>query len=86
MTETPAALTLREYLLYEALSAKLGQWVPYGELCKMLTDYDDIPARATLRTHMSRVRRKLGPGAIESSYGIGYRLTRAVPVEHAVYR
>jgi DNA-binding response OmpR family regulator len=86
MTETPAVLTLREYKLYDALKAQLNRWVLYDELALMLTGYDDIPARATLRTHMSRLRRKLPEGAIESSWGIGYRLTREAPVDHAVYR
>ena len=85
-TEAPAVLRYREYKIYEALREHLGQWVLYGELCKAVNDYDDACARAAIRTHVARLRAKLPSGAIETSFGVGYRLVREAPVERAVYK
>lgn len=67
-------LTRIEFELAAALARRPGMVRTRAWLVEHVLDADDITARA-LDTHVSRLRKKLGPTVpIETVWGIGYRL------------
>lgn len=73
-----AALSLSplEYRLLDALAHNPGRAVPAGEIAETLhgTDAADVNAIEAL---VARLRRKVGPGVIETRRGFGYLLAGA---------
>ncbi len=67
-------LTGREWTLLELLARRPGSVVPRDRMEAMLAGAAADRAGNTLDVCMSRLRRKLGPGAVETSRGFGYRL------------
>ncbi|MBZ4023314.1 DNA-binding response regulator [Rhodobacter sp. TJ_12] len=71
------ALTAREWALFEALLSRPGQIFSKSALEERLYSFDDDIGSNTLEVLVSRLRKKLGPGVIETERGLGYRLARA---------
>ena len=69
-------LTPLEYTLLAHLAQRANRTVLREELAA-LSEPDKAGPRVALNSHMSRLRRKLGPDgeAIQTVWGIGYRLT-----------
>jgi two-component system OmpR family response regulator len=74
-----APLTPLEYRLVAFLAFNKGRVVPAGELLEHL--YADADAREAnaLEAVVTRVRKKLGPDAIETRRGFGYLIADAAP-------
>lgn len=70
------ALTAREWCLFEAFLARPGQLLSKGQLEEKLYSYDATVESNTIEVHVSRLRKKLGAGIIETERGLGYRLGR----------
>ena len=67
-------LTAREWALFEALLSRPGQLLSKAQLEeKLYTFYVEIESN-TIEVHVSRLRKKLGAGVIETERGMGYRL------------
>lgn len=78
----PVRLTKREMQLYDLLRAHMPSVVRIEALTALLFGlYSDAHDWHNVRTIMMRLRKKLGPDVIVTVYGVGYRLTRDVPVE-----
>jgi DNA-binding response OmpR family regulator len=63
------------------LAIHTGHVVPYARLIESVWGVYDVHHSALLKTHLSRVRRKLGvpagvPGGIRNIAGVGYVLNR----------
>jgi two-component system response regulator MtrA len=72
---TPVELTRVEFNLLAALARRPGAAVTRQWLVENVLDPDREGTERTLDVHVSRLRRKLGPGKhIETVWGIGYRL------------
>ena len=69
-------LTAREWALFEALLARPGQLMSKAQLEEKLYAFDTEIASNTIEVHVSRLRKKLGAGIIETQRGLGYRLGR----------
>jgi two-component system OmpR family response regulator len=70
-------LTPREFSLLALLAKRPGEYLSSDTLYKELWGFDALGDIRTVKTHMYRLRRKLGgnpPICIESSHGKGYRL------------
>ncbi|MGL5925605.1 response regulator [Chroococcidiopsis sp.] len=70
-------LTAKEYALLELLLRNSHRIFSQQALLEHLWSYEEIPSENTLRTHIKALRRKLkqaGADAIETVYGLGYRL------------
>lgn len=67
-------LTAREWALFEALLRHPGQILSKVQLEDRLYDFDSEIGSNTIEVHVSRLRKKLGPGAVETLRGLGYRL------------
>lgn len=72
----PVALTAREWALFEAFLSRPGQLLSKRQLEERLYSFDDEIGSNTLEVHVSRLRKKLGAGVIETERGLGYRLGR----------
>lgn len=68
------ALTAREWALLAAFLARPGQLLSKRQLEEHLYSYDDEVESNTVEVHVSRIRKKLGAGVIETERGMGYRL------------
>lgn len=71
------ALTAREWALFEALLARPGQLLSKAQLEEKLYTFDTEIESNTIEVHVSRLRKKLGAGVIETERGLGYRLGHA---------
>ncbi|MCL7465688.1 response regulator transcription factor [Phaeovulum sp. NW3] len=70
----PVALTAREWALFEAFLARPGQLLSKAQLEDKLYAFDADIDSNTIEVHVSRLRKKLGAGIIETERGLGYRL------------
>ena len=70
----PVPLTAREWALFEAFLARPGQLLSKGQLEERLYAFDAEVESNTIEVHVSRLRKKLGSGVIETERGLGYRL------------
>lgn len=73
----PLTLTAREWALFEAFLARPGQLLSKSQLEDKLYAFGAEVEPNTIEVHISRLRKKLGPGIIETERGLGYRLARA---------
>ncbi|MBD1548658.1 response regulator transcription factor [Roseibium aggregatum] len=70
-------LTAREWVLFEAFLQRPGQLLSKGQLEERLYSFDTEVESNTIEVHVSRLRKKLGAGIIETERGLGYRLGAA---------
>lgn len=70
----PIQLTAREWALFEAFLARPGQLLSKPQLEEKLYTFDAEVESNTIEVHVSRLRKKLGAGVIETERGMGYRL------------
>jgi two-component system OmpR family response regulator len=70
-------LTAREWALLEAFLTRPGQLLSKAQLEEKLYDFDAEVESNTIEVHVSRLRKKLGTGLIETERGLGYRLAQA---------
>jgi len=70
----PVQLTAREWALLEAFLARPGQLLSKPQLEEKLYAFDAEIESNTIEVHVSRLRKKLGTGVIETERGLGYRL------------
>ena len=68
------ALTAREWALFEAFLARPGQLLSKAQLEDKLYAFGAEIESNTIEVHVSRLRKKLGAGIIETERGMGYRL------------
>ncbi|MCJ2136125.1 response regulator transcription factor [Methylobacterium sp. J-026] len=73
----PAELTALEYRLLAFLLHRQGQVVPAGEVLDHLHGVGTEREANALEALLTRLRRKLGPGVIETRRGQGYRVPDA---------
>ncbi|MBW0157042.1 response regulator transcription factor [Sedimentimonas flavescens] len=73
----PVVLTAREWALFEALLARPGQLLSKAQLEEKLYAFGAEIESNTIEVHVSRLRKKLGAGVIETERGLGYRLGSA---------
>lgn len=78
MDGSPIELSPLEYRLLSYLAHHCDRIVPPGELIEHLYGDDDAREANALEALMTRLRRKLGAGAIETRRGFGYRLAGSV--------
>jgi len=71
---TEVVLTPREYALIEFLAFRRGEIVPRAELYEHLFAEEDESFSNLLDVHVCNVRKKLGPGVIQTRRGHGYTL------------
>jgi len=70
-------LTAREWALFEAFVQRPGQILSRAQLEERLYSFgSEVESNAT-EVHVSRLRKKLGHGIVETVRGVGYRLGRA---------
>ncbi|MBC7146991.1 MAG: response regulator transcription factor [Thioclava marina] len=69
-------LTAREWALFEAFLSRPDQLLSKQALEDRLYSFDDEVGSNTVEVHVSRLRKKLGAGVIETERGLGYRLGR----------
>ncbi|WP_374641392.1 response regulator transcription factor [Tabrizicola sp.] len=72
----PVTLTAREWALFEAFLSRPGQLLSKAQLEDKLYAFGAEVESNTIEVHVSRLRKKLGPGVIETERGLGYRLGR----------
>lgn len=72
VNEVPVALSPLEYRLVAYLMHHKGRVVPGPELLEHLYGDDDAREANALEAIVTRLRRKLGPAAIETRRGFGY--------------
>ena len=70
----PVQLTAREWALFEAFLSRPGQLLSKGQLEEKLYTFDTEIESNAIEVHVSRLRKKLGAGVIETERGLGYRL------------
>ncbi len=70
----PVDLTAREWALFEALLQRPGVILSKRQLEDRLYAFDAEVESNAIEAHVSRLRKKLGHGAIETVRGVGYRL------------
>jgi two-component system OmpR family response regulator len=70
----PVALTAREWALFEAFLTRPGQLLSKAQLEDNLYAFGAEIESNTIEVHVSRLRKKLGAGIIETERGMGYRL------------
>jgi len=70
----PVQLTAREWALFEAFLTRPGQLLSKAQLEEKLYAFDAEVESNTIEVHVSRLRKKLGAGVIETERGLGYRL------------
>ncbi len=73
----PVTLTAREWALFEAFAQRPGQLMSKAQLEERLYAFNDEVESNTIEVHVSRLRKKLGHGIIETERGLGYRLGTA---------
>ncbi|WP_321447837.1 response regulator transcription factor [uncultured Cohaesibacter sp.] len=67
-------LTAREWALFEAFLQHPGNLLSKSQLEENLYAFDSEIESNTIEVHISRMRKKLGSGIIETVRGMGYRL------------
>ena len=72
----PVTLTAREWALFEAFLSRPGQLLSKAQLEDKLYAFGSDVESNTIEVHVSRLRKKLGAGVIETERGLGYRLGR----------
>jgi two-component system, OmpR family, response regulator QseB len=80
----PITLTPKEYRILECFLRNPAQVFSRGVLLDKLWDLDQLSGEETIKTHIANLRRKLKEvgcpeDAIETVYGIGYRLNNTLP-------
>jgi two-component system OmpR family response regulator len=70
----PVQLTAREWALFDAFLARPGQLLSKAQLEEKLYAFGAEVESNTIEVHVSRLRKKLGNGVIETERGLGYRL------------
>ncbi|SLN31886.1 Transcriptional regulatory protein QseB [Roseovarius litorisediminis] len=70
----PIQLTAREWALFEAFLLRPGQLLSKAQLEDTLYAFNSEIESNTIEVHVSRLRKKLGSGIIETERGMGYRL------------
>lgn len=70
----PVQLTAREWALFDAFLNRPGQLLSKSQLEEKLYAFDAEVESNTIEVHVSRLRKKLGSGIIETERGLGYRL------------
>ncbi len=70
-------LTAREWALFEAFITHPDQLLSKAQLEDKLYAFDAEVESNTIEVHISRLRKKLGAGIIETERGLGYRLGSA---------
>ncbi len=73
----PLVLTSQEFELLQALMRSPDAPVSRQELLRTAWGYQSAGITRTVDVHVQRLRRKLGPKAIETVYKTGYRLRMA---------
>lgn len=73
----PLTLTAQEFELLQALMRSPDEPVSRQELLRTAWGYQSMGITRTVDVHVQRLRRKLGPKAIETVYKTGYRLSLA---------
>lgn len=73
----PVELTGREWALFEAFLQRPGIAMTKAQLEDRLYAFGAEVESNTIEVHVSRLRKKLGHGAIDTVRGIGYRLGTA---------
>jgi len=72
----PVPLTAREWALFEAFLSRPGQLLSKAQLEQKLYAFDTDVESNAIEAHVSRLRKKLGAGIVETERGLGYRLGR----------
>lgn len=73
----PDTMTKLEADLYRLLKSRVGAYFSYGNIFDMIFGYGYSADEGAIRTHISRMRKKLPPGEeIESKRGFGFRLVK----------
>ncbi len=67
-------LTQREWVIFETFLQRPGQMISKSTLEDQLYSFDAEVESNTIEVYISRLRKKLGPGVIETHRGLGYRL------------
>jgi DNA-binding response OmpR family regulator len=80
-TNQPLSLTPKEYRLLECFLRSPGKVFSRSDLLDKLWELDALSGEETIKTHIANLRRKLKAAgcseeAIETVYGLGYRLNR----------
>lgn len=75
----PVALTTREFALLEYLLRHAGQVVSKGQLRDHVWDAAATDGLNVVEVYIAYLRKKLGPGVVETVRGAGYRVPAAVP-------
>lgn len=68
------SLTAKEWVLFEAFLQRPQQLLSKTQLEERLYSFDTEVESNTIEVHVSRLRKKLGHGVIETERGLGYRL------------
>jgi two-component system, OmpR family, response regulator len=71
---TPVLLTSHEFRVLSYLMHQNGRIVSRGELTEHIYAQDYDRESNTVEVFVARLRRKLGPGVIETARGLGYRM------------
>jgi two-component system, OmpR family, response regulator len=77
----PITLTSHEYRTLAYLMHQQGRVVSRGELTEHIYAQSFERDSNTVEVFVARLRRKLGPSAIETVRGLGYRMGPALPVK-----
>jgi two-component system OmpR family response regulator len=75
----PVRLTSHEFRVLSYLMHHRGRVVSQGELTDHIYAADSDRDSNTVEVFIARLRRKLGPGAIETLRGLGYRMAEREP-------
>jgi two-component system OmpR family response regulator len=67
-------VTGREWVIIEALAARPGHILTKAQLEEAIYDFGVEIESNAIEVYVSRLRKKLGPGIIETVRGVGYRL------------
>ncbi len=73
----PVRLTALEFRVLSYLMHHRGRAVPQSELAEHIYPIDEERDSNTIEVFIARLRRKLGPGAIDTVRGFGYRIGSA---------
>lgn len=76
-TGQPVELTAKEREIFEALVQRPGAILSKSQLAERLYTFDADVESNTIEVHISRLRKKLGTGIIETVRGMGYKLEGA---------
>jgi len=75
--QVPIDLTAREWRLFEALLRRPSNILSKAQLEEHVYNLEAEYDSNTIEVHVSRLRKKLGPGVIDTVRGLGYRLVRS---------